>query len=1112
MALKKVYAYDGHGNKIKEIISGKGIQTAQTLFAYDAQGKFQTKVTNATGLSETKTYDARFGAVKTLTGPNGLTTTWTYDGMGRKIYEKRADGTWSKWEHLWCGNGTINNRYVYWLKQTQSGSSYDTQTFYDSLGRETAKHTSALGGKRILRYKFYNAKGELYRETLPYIYNQESQQFIDTTYDKYGRAIRLSKPGPNGTRQVFRTSYSNFTTITTNPKGIQKQTVQNAIGKTISITDAYGTGAASSIHYSYDAIGHLLTTKDSAGNVITMYYDVAGNKTYMSDPDLGTWYYAYNALGKMTSRSNIQHQGTAIGYDVLGRIQFKSVWENTNTHYQSFTYGGASAPVGSRGKRIETYASSTLNGADWHAQKISTTYDTLGRPTSSNTYIYGRSSYLSSTTYDAYSRPSIVTYPNGYKITYHYANGILDYIQGSDGKIHYTIQDVNAFGRESRAKYANGVIQATGYDGAGYAKAISAYNRLGVTVQSLTYGYDSLGNVVSREDTGMGASKSIYETYSYDVMDRLINTQVNSNVLGNYRKNINYEYDKLGNMMYQTGIGYYSYYADKPHAVKSAGTKTYSYDALGNMVNRNGDTITYNPLNKPAVLKNHQSAEVVKFYYGVGGKRYLKTTSTKETLYLGKTYEEERTYNSSEIKSTIYLTIGGKTIGTHVEIVNSVYSINKNNPNYKRTYNRYFHTDALGSIAVITDDAGKVVERRSYEPFGKIRAMDYGLTSNHAIIPTNTVLETARAFTGHEQIAELSGLIHMNARIYDSDIGRFLSADTVIQNPYDSQAYNRYSYVRNNPLKYVDPSGHSWLSSIGRWIDKHILQPIKNSAVGRLVVGAVLVVAGVLLAPYTYGASLGLTSLGGSLINYDPSEPAGPNNQIGGTIGVHIPIGGGGGKSPDDQREHIDEIKTRTHSGVEPTSAAPVTNDNYANGAATDSYGNMGGDISIVDGQYDYTPSSPSDISNRINQLDVKVLELRNSPYLSSGLHNAFNNGKYRYVDDPRKIFNDGQYYSGGKHTNGWVDISPLAFGESNGEHDIGMSLALSPDDHLTVVLIHETLHYGTYHYDMDPQTYDGLLGPRNGDLASGKGHENNYYLRVRREFIMYDTGKNGLI
>ena len=48
----------------------------------------------------------------------------------------------------------------------------------------------------------------------------------------------------------------------------------------------------------------------------------------------------------------------------------------------------------------------------------------------------------------------------------------------------------------------------------------------------------------------------------------------------------------------------------------------------------------------------------------------------------------------------------------------------------------------------------------------------------------------------------------MNARLYDPTIGRFISADTIIQAPYDSQSYNRYSYVRNNPMKYTDPTGH----------------------------------------------------------------------------------------------------------------------------------------------------------------------------------------------------------------------------------------------------------------------------------------------------------------
>jgi RHS repeat-associated protein len=68
-------------------------------------------------------------------------------------------------------------------------------------------------------------------------------------------------------------------------------------------------------------------------------------------------------------------------------------------------------------------------------------------------------------------------------------------------------------------------------------------------------------------------------------------------------------------------------------------------------------------------------------------------------------------------------------------------------------------------------------------------------------------LLTNRGYTGHEHIGEM-GMIHMNGRVYDPIIGRFLSPDPFVQYPYKSQSYNRYAYVRNNPLKYTDPSGY----------------------------------------------------------------------------------------------------------------------------------------------------------------------------------------------------------------------------------------------------------------------------------------------------------------
>jgi RHS repeat-associated protein len=67
--------------------------------------------------------------------------------------------------------------------------------------------------------------------------------------------------------------------------------------------------------------------------------------------------------------------------------------------------------------------------------------------------------------------------------------------------------------------------------------------------------------------------------------------------------------------------------------------------------------------------------------------------------------------------------------------------------------------------------------------------------------------QTTRGFTGHEHI-DSECLINANARIYDPTLGRFMSADSMMPSPFNGQAFNRYSYVNNNPLSMIDPSGH----------------------------------------------------------------------------------------------------------------------------------------------------------------------------------------------------------------------------------------------------------------------------------------------------------------
>ncbi|MBR4594295.1 MAG: hypothetical protein IKO33_06940, partial [Bacteroidaceae bacterium] len=106
-------------------------------------------------------------------------------------------------------------------------------------------------------------------------------------------------------------------------------------------------------------------------------------------------------------------------------------------------------------------------------------------------------------------------------------------------------------------------------------------------------------------------------------------------------------------------------------------------------------------------------------------------------------------------------------------------------------------SDHLGSITALYDQYGTKCFSASYDVWGK-----------RTVGIDNVGFD--RGFTGHEHIDEI-GLINMNGRMYEPNLGRFISVDPYVQEPANSQNYNRYSYCLNNPLKYTDPTGEYWL-------------------------------------------------------------------------------------------------------------------------------------------------------------------------------------------------------------------------------------------------------------------------------------------------------------
>jgi RHS repeat-associated protein len=121
----------------------------------------------------------------------------------------------------------------------------------------------------------------------------------------------------------------------------------------------------------------------------------------------------------------------------------------------------------------------------------------------------------------------------------------------------------------------------------------------------------------------------------------------------------------------------------------------------------------------------------------------------------------------------------------------------------------YLHRDYLGSILAITNEVGVAQEQRAFDAWGNLAKLVNATGDSVAV--TGGLQFFDRGYTGHEHLQEVR-LIHMNGRLYDPVLRSFLMPDNFVQQPENTQNYNRYAYVLNNPLKYTDPSGEELIS------------------------------------------------------------------------------------------------------------------------------------------------------------------------------------------------------------------------------------------------------------------------------------------------------------
>ena len=779
--------------KVTTTYSGATAHTVETKYEYDDQGRV-TKTTSITGASnskdnvvteygdynskgqfcrktvkrgntpaetETYVYDSR-GRMTGKTFSDGLKESYAYDNEGHVTSFTDVYGNTTSYEYDGWGNrtltrhpdGTEERTATTWssdngatIKTTvsRSGES-DEVRYYDIAGNETHAETSNISGNVCVDTE-YDAQGRVSRKSKPYF---KGGSPLWTTY-KYDITGRLTEANDNGLVTTY--AYNGLETTVTNPAGQTTTKRTNTVGDVTSVMDASG----SMLTFKHNSAGNVLST-NAAGTATTMTYDDEDRQTSLRDADGGETKYEYRADGLMTKQTDANGNTTETEYDENRRVVRKSFFNKSRNAYDdqiTYTYD----------------AYGRLTEANGRNSREAYTYDRLGRMTRKETTADGKT-YAFDYEYDELGNLSKKTYPFGYSLSYGYTNGELTDITDNKGRHIWHLDSKNAYGQTTGYTWGNGVKSTNGYNTRGMLMSQTTG-----TKQNLTYAYDErTGNMTSRSDV----VRHQRETFEYDELNRLTGFTLWNN--GKFNGTRTIEYAANGNIRSKDGAGEYSYSNRRPHAVAEVDGE--------NDIPSATQTIEYNAFGKADRLTDDDGKVSLDIHYGIDGERVM----CEWTDSTGSVYKKRLYFGEYEITETN----GTKEDVCYIKSPDGVTAVMMHHGSTYKIY--YLCTDHLGSITLLMNDAGNTVERHAYDAWGRKRNVndwsDYNVENG----------KLDRGYTGHESLREF-GLINMNGRMYDPILGRMLSPDNYVQDPFDLQNYNRYTYCLNNPLKYTDPSG-----------------------------------------------------------------------------------------------------------------------------------------------------------------------------------------------------------------------------------------------------------------------------------------------------------------
>lgn len=776
-AITTEYEYYDFGGIKKEKVFTAGITPLVTSYEYDPSKRFVTRTVAPDGLVSTSTVDT-YGNVLSNTDGLGRSTFFNYDNwgnattvtdyLGNKVVTKRSNST------------AMGGKYDVTVTGADGSVSI---TSYDVLDRAIQTKGKTLNDKWSITRTEYDVFGNVVRSSQPY-YEGENVKWNSTVYDILQRPVLIV----DYKGREFKTCYEqNKVTIEDGHKKMSKWV--DAQGYMIKTQDQGGV-----ILNTYYANGSLKEANYD-GIVTSVFIDGWGNKTKLVDPSAGTYTYAYDNLSRLLKTTTPNGGQTTYVYDALGRTkEEKTVGgreENTNI---AIKYGY------DEHTKLPNLVSGNYNGLQF---SYTTSYDKYGRILGkiedtpkfiyTNTYLYDQLGRVEEVDINTTLKDSGVS-SSSKVVNVYDSNGVLKQQRDGRGgnaiKI-WDIQDVMANGSANKVAYGNGFIVENSYSSNEYLSNIR-HSRSGSSLVNIGYSYnEKRGTLSTRNDKVFGKN----ESYTYDDLDRLLTESMNGTLVNEYT------YDPRGRITSNTEVGKYNYNSSD-YRIQSI-----NFNNKGSKLvqDRGFAVVKYNMFKSPNEVYLEKKGRI-NYEFSILKSRYA--------AYFGSTDEQSKQpiqkYYSADKVVEIVITKEKSQIITYV--TGDPYSANyikidEIAGGVSSSRNYYLHRDNQGSIVAISDSNGNNIEQRYFDAWGNLKgAKVKGVDQTINALGWTPALLLDRGYTGHEHLYTV-GLIHMNGRIYDPVLRRFLSPDNFVQDNTNTQSYNRYGYVLNNPLLYTDPSG-----------------------------------------------------------------------------------------------------------------------------------------------------------------------------------------------------------------------------------------------------------------------------------------------------------------